>query len=62
MSEPTQASTPETRTSYAWCSWHQGISGTARLVHTVERMSGPTIGLFACADCRTVYRLTPLAD
>lgn len=41
----------------AWCSWHDGLSDTARLVQT-----GVAGRLFACDSCRLKYRLTPLGD
>ncbi|TLQ43497.1 hypothetical protein FEF34_10380 [Streptomyces marianii] len=35
-----------------WCHWHDGPSGTARLVDAHERQSGPPVALYACAPCR----------
>ncbi|MBC2867321.1 hypothetical protein [Streptomyces mexicanus] len=63
MSEPTQHETaPDSPRTIAWCSWHQGLSGTARLVRIIEQASGPGAGLYACAPCREAYRLVPVAD
>jgi hypothetical protein len=41
----------------AWCSWHNGLSDTARLV----QVGGPG-RLFACAKCRLKHNLIPLGD
>ena len=41
----------------AYCSWHKGLSDTARLIQT-----GSAGRLFACEKCRTRYRLAPIAD
>ncbi|MDX3831410.1 hypothetical protein [Streptomyces europaeiscabiei] len=41
----------------AWCSWHGGLSDTARLVQVGEAGK-----LFACARCRHAHDLAPLAD
>ncbi|MFI2041018.1 hypothetical protein ACIOK4_44805 [Streptomyces bottropensis] len=41
----------------AYCSWHGGLSDTARLVQ-----SGPAGKLFACERCRTALGLVALAD
>lgn len=41
----------------AWCSWHRGLSDTARLVQL-----GEAGRLFACRGCRLKHGLTPLAD
>lgn len=54
-----EISTPK---SWAYCSWHRRYSSTARLVRIIEAGSGPGHGLFACANCRKIYRLTPVAD
>lgn len=51
-----------TPTSWAWCAWHRGMSNTARLVRIIEQSSGPGAGLFACASCREVNDLVPVAD
>lgn len=61
MDEPNGPTAPTT-TTWAYCSWHKGVSKTARLVQIIEQGSGPGAGLFACAGCRTIYRLTPIAD
>jgi hypothetical protein len=54
----------ETGTSFAWCSWHEDYSRSARLVRVPDDQgSGQgTPGLFACASCRHAYDLVPLAD
>lgn len=64
MSESTQADgTAASPTNYAYCSWHQGYSDTARVVQVQDQGSAfGTPGLHACADCRDVYSLIPLAD
>ncbi|UUU25692.1 hypothetical protein [Streptomyces sp. DSM 40750] len=41
----------------AWCSWHRGLSDTARLVQV-----GTAGKLFACERCRLANDLVPLAD
>jgi hypothetical protein len=41
----------------AWCSWHSGLSDTARLVQVGEGGR-----LFACERCRIAHDLAPLAD
>lgn len=63
MAEPTQseASSDSPRT-IAWCSWHQGLSGTARLVRIIEQGSGTGASLYACGPCRETFRLTPMTD
>lgn len=50
------------RPSFAWCSWHEGYSRSARLVRIIEAGSGPGGGLFACVSCRHAYDLTPVAE
>lgn len=53
----------ESTRALAYCSWHQGYSDTTRLVQMTDQGSGPGApGLFACADCRENFRLTPVAD
>lgn len=47
---------------YDRCDWHDGPSGTARLIRIIERSSGPSVSLRACAPCREQRDLTPLAD
>ncbi|MDX2515471.1 hypothetical protein PV355_09995 [Streptomyces stelliscabiei] len=49
-----QAEEPRT---IAYCSWHNGLSDTARLVQTGEAGK-----LFACERCRIAHDLAPLAD
>lgn len=49
----TQAEEPRT---IAWCSWHKGLSDTARLVQTEPGK------LFACEGCRISHHLVPVAD
>lgn len=41
----------------AWCSWHNGLSDTTRLIHP-----GPDGHLFACNRCRQAYELTPIGQ
>lgn len=41
----------------AWCSWHSGLSDTARLIQVGEAWK-----LFACERCRIAHGLVPLAD
>lgn len=48
--------------SFAWCSWHRNYSSTARLIQIHEAGTGPGGGLFACAPCREIYGLVPVAD
>lgn len=49
--------------SFAYCSWHRGHSDTARLVQAEDQGSAfGARGLFACAPCREVHGLVPLAD
>lgn len=49
--------------SWAYCAWHKGMSDTARLVQLEDAGSGFGVpGLFACASCRDVHHLVPLAD
>lgn len=57
-------SSEDTDTSgiYAWCAWHRAFTNTARLIQAIEQGSGSGGSLFACASCRDVYHLTPLAD
>lgn len=52
----------EPATGHGWCHWHNGVSDTLRLVQVVEQGSGIGGSLFACAPCRKVHGLTPLAD
>lgn len=47
----------ETPRAIAWCSWHRGLSDTARLVQL-----GEAGRLFACRGCRLKHGLAPLAD
>ncbi|MFJ8784942.1 hypothetical protein [Streptomyces sp. NPDC102476] len=59
-----QSSSEDNNTSgsYGWCSWHRAFSNTVRLVVAIEQGSGPGHSLFACSNCRGIYRLVPLAD
>lgn len=57
----TLESTPQP-TSFGWCHWHQGPSGTAVLVRVIEQGSGPGAALYACAPCREQRRLTPFVE
>lgn len=54
----------DTGSSFAYCSWHEDFSRSARLVRLpADQGSGRgTPGLFACASCRHAYSLAPLAD
>ncbi|MEH0431303.1 hypothetical protein QBB34_34235 [Streptomyces stelliscabiei] len=54
-----QAEAPRT---IAYCSWHKGLSDTARLIRVNEAATGPGGLLFACAGCRQKHDLTPLGD
>jgi hypothetical protein len=55
--QPESTASQESVRTIAWCSWHNGLSDTARLVQT-----GPDGHRFACDGCRESYRLSPLAD
>lgn len=55
-----QPTTPTT--SWAYCSWHKAYSDTARLVQIIEQGSAFGADLFACAPCREVHHLVPVAD
>ena len=48
---------PEIPRLIAWCSWHNGLSDTARLVQIGEAGQ-----MFACERCRLAHGLVPLAD
>ena len=57
---PPTAATPR---SWAYCAWHRRMSDTARLVQIHDEGSGSNPpGLFACASCREVHDLVPIAD
>jgi len=45
-----------------WCYWHQGPSGTAEEVQTIERASGPPVPLTACAPCREQRGLATVSE
>ncbi|MGW6454456.1 hypothetical protein ACWF94_00770 [Streptomyces sp. NPDC055078] len=45
-----------------WCHWHGGPSGTARIIHLIERASGPPYPQTACAPCREQRGLIALTD
>ncbi|MFJ9536622.1 hypothetical protein ACIRPX_05125 [Streptomyces sp. NPDC101225] len=63
MQQPTDTpATPASPREWAHCAWHGAMSDTARLVQIIEQGSGPGANLFACAPCREVYRLAPIAD
>lgn len=62
MTEPTQPGTTTASTTYGWCAWHRGYSITALLVEIIERVSGPAVGLHACAGCRSTHGLLPLGE
>lgn len=59
-----QTSEPRGPRAIAYCSWHRGLSDTARLIRIQqEAATGPNGGLlFACAGCRQKHGLTPLGD
>lgn len=57
--DPTPTSTEPT--SFGWCHWHEGASGTAVLIRVIEQGSGPGAALYACAPCREQRNLTPFA-
>ncbi|MEU2111808.1 hypothetical protein [Streptomyces sp. NPDC019507] len=48
---------PDSSEGHGWCHWHDGPSGTARLVEAVERQSGPPVARYACQPCREQRRL-----
>ncbi|MGW2292821.1 hypothetical protein ACWC1B_49795, partial [Streptomyces phaeochromogenes] len=49
--------------SFAYCNWHEGFSDDARLVQLHDQGSAfGARGLFACAACRKLHRLVPVAD
>ncbi|MFD9111648.1 hypothetical protein [Streptomyces bottropensis] len=54
----------DTGGSFAYCSWHEDFSRSARLVRIPQDQgSGHGAGgLFACVSCRHAYDLVPLAD
>jgi hypothetical protein len=45
----------------SFCDYHQGWQMSA-LVRIEERISGPSLGYYACAPCRFVKGLTPLTQ
>lgn len=62
MDEPNGAP-PPTTTSWAYCAWCKTVQADTRLVQAVDAGSGHgATGLFACTPCRSIHRLTPLAD
>lgn len=50
--------------SFAYCSWHQGYTRSARLVRIpADQGSGSgTLGLSACTACRHAYDLVPVSE
>lgn len=68
MAESTQtaetAASPNERTGYGWCAWHQAYARGVRLIQARDAGSGPGSGgnAFACHSCRQAYDLVPLAD
>lgn len=48
---------PTATAADGWCHWHEGPSGTARLIRTTEQTSGPGRQMYACAPCREFHRL-----
>jgi hypothetical protein len=49
-------------TTFDWCYWHKGPSGTAKVVQIIERPSGPPYPLRACAPCREQRGLVAVSD
>ena len=45
----------------SWCDYHKGYQAS-KLVQIEERNSGPSFGFYACAPCRSVRGLTPVAE
>ncbi|MFI2714854.1 hypothetical protein ACH5AI_00720 [Streptomyces collinus] len=62
MTEHPESQSPRPTRSIAWCSWHKGLSDTARLVGVHEHAADLGGNLFACQKCREMYGLTPIAD
>lgn len=64
MAKTTGSPTPTDRPAVGYCSWHEGLSRTARLVRvTPDQGSGAgTPDLYACAPCRDTYDLTPVGE
>jgi hypothetical protein len=62
VSSAENTTAPQPRRQVAYCSWHKGLSDTARLVGAHEEATGPGGNLFACEPCRESYGLVPLAD
>jgi hypothetical protein len=63
MAENTQTSPPSNSpAAFGYCAWHKGHAEDIRLIQVEEQGSGPGGCLFACAPCRSAYRLVPLAD
>lgn len=63
MTEPTRApSAPTIPATLAHCSRCDALAATCRLVQIIEQVSGPGGGVFACAPCRTLHGLIPVAD
>jgi hypothetical protein len=44
------------------CNWCGKSTGTPVLVGVIETGSGPGRFLYACLDCRAMYRIRPLAE
>lgn len=59
MPETTDPSTPAADPT-AWCHWHKGPSGTARLVDVIDQSSAPGSPQYACAPCRDQHHLTAI--
>jgi len=63
VDDRTQGTGTDDRASFAYCPWHKGYSDTARLVQLEDQGSAfGARGLFACAPCRQVHGLVPVAD
>lgn len=62
MATTTGIAVTEEPPPYDHCDWHEGPSGTARLVQDIDRTSGSGGRRYACAPCREQRGLTVLAD
>lgn len=64
MAKTTRPPATTNRPTARYCSWHEGVSRTTRLVRvSPDQGSGSsTPDLYACAPCRTAYDLTPIED
>jgi hypothetical protein len=64
MAKTTRPPATTDRPAVGYCSWHEGLSRTARLVQvTPDQGSGPGApDLYACAPCRDTFDLTPVGE